>query len=327
MKLRIATFNLENLDDIEGQSPSLQERIPILRPQLERLNADVLCFQEVHGQETPGQPRQLLALQTLLQGTAYNAYHVAHTMTSNDEAYDKRNLVIVSRFPLSDVRQYRADLIFDMEYHKVTAVPPEDEAKRVTVERPILYAKATVSPNFAFHIINLHLKSRIPSNIPGQKESNYVWKTGYGWAEGFFISSMKRVGQALETRILVDQIFDADETAKIVVCGDFNAHPDEVPVEAITGRIENTGNPDLVNRVLTPCENTVPASSRYTFLHQGQKRLLDHMLISRSMLRHYRQAEIHNEMLHDEGAAYAYDTKFPESDHAPFIAEFEVPDN
>ncbi len=327
MKLRIATFNLENLDDVKGKSPTLQERIPILRPQLERLDADLLCLQEVHGQETPGQPRQLLALQSLLQGTVYSAYHIAHTMTSNNEAYDKRNLVIVSRFPLSDIQQYRADLIFDLEYHKVTAVPPEDSPKRVAFERPIFYAKVTVGPNFEFHIINLHLKSRIPTNITGQKESSYIWKTGYGWAEGFFISSMKRVGQALETRILVDQIFDQDERARVVVCGDFNAHPNEVPVEAISGRIENTGNPDLVHRVLTPCENTVPESSRYTYLHQGQKRLLDHMLISRSMLRHYRMAEIHNEMLHNEGAAYAYDTKFPESDHAPFIAEFEIPDN
>ena len=57
---------------------------------------------------------------------------------------------------------------------------------------------------------------------------------------------MKRVGQALETKIIVDKIFDAAPEAKIIVCGDFNAAPGEVPVEAICGRIENTDNPDQV---------------------------------------------------------------------------------
>ncbi|RIK80575.1 endonuclease, partial [candidate division KSB1 bacterium] len=49
--LRIVTFNLENLDDKPGQSPTLADRIAVMRPQLLRLRADVLCFQEVNGQE------------------------------------------------------------------------------------------------------------------------------------------------------------------------------------------------------------------------------------------------------------------------------------
>jgi exonuclease III len=42
------------------------------------------------------------------------------------------------------------------------------------------------------------------------------------------------------------------------------------------------------------------------------------------MLPYYRKSEIYNETLHDESIAFAIDTKFPESDHAPFIAEFEI---
>ena len=52
---------------------------------------------------------------------------------------------------------------------------------------------------------------------------------------------MKRVGQALETRILIDGIFDQDASALIVVCGDFNADLEDVPVQAIRGDVENTG--------------------------------------------------------------------------------------
>ena len=41
----------------------------------------------------------------------------------------------------------------------------------------------------------------------------------------------------------------------------------------------------------------------------------------------YRGSEIHNEILHDESVDFADDQKFPESDHAPVLAEFELPDD
>jgi hypothetical protein len=49
------------------------------------------------------------------------------------------------------------------------------------------------------------------------------------------------------------------------------------------------------------------------------------VLASRELLAFYRGAEVHNELLHDESVAFAGDVKFPESDHAPAVAEFEVP--
>jgi exonuclease III len=52
--------------------------------------------------------------------------------------------------------------------------------------------------------------------------------------------------------------------------------------------------------------------------------MLDHLLVSRSLLASYRTTEIHNELLHDESAAFATDEKFPESDHAPVVAEFVI---
>ncbi len=322
MRLRIATFNLENLDETDS-APTLADRISVLRPSLERLRADVLCLQEIHGQERPGESRQLHALRALLAGTAYEGFYIEHTKTTRNEAYDVRNLVIVSRFPIRDVQQFRNELIDPPQYRKVTADPAEAEADPVRVERPILYAQIEAAPQVIVHLINVHLKSRRPSNVPGQQPNRYTWRSAAGWAEGYFLSSMKRVSQALEVRVLVDRIFDDEPDARIVVCGDFNAHPGEVPVEAIAGRIENTNNADLIGRELVPCENTIPASERFTFLHHGQKRLLDHMLISRRMLQHYRRSEIHNETLHDESIAFRYERQFPESDHAPFVAEFE----
>lgn len=46
-KLRIATVNLENLDNEAGEGlSSLLRCIEVMRPQLMRLQADILCLQE-----------------------------------------------------------------------------------------------------------------------------------------------------------------------------------------------------------------------------------------------------------------------------------------
>jgi endonuclease/exonuclease/phosphatase family metal-dependent hydrolase len=326
-KLRIATFNLENFDNQPGQKPTLDERIALMRPQLLRLNADILCLQEVNGQETAGQPRRLLALEKLVAGTPYAGYHRVSTMTEEGtQVYNERNLVILSRFEIAEHHQYKHDFALAPRYQKVTAKPEESEAEAVTWERPILHVKVKLNQNRLLDLINLHLKSRLPTDIPGQKIDSYTWKTPSGWAEGSFLSSMKRVGQALETRMLIDKLFDGDENALIVVCGDFNADLDEVPVEAIRGDIENTGNDALAKRVMVPCERTIPEPARFSLLHHGRGEMIDHLLVSRTLLGYYRGLEIHNELLHDESVAFGTDVKFPESDHAPVIAEFELPD-
>ena len=326
---KIATFNIENLDIPSSKySPTLDERMPTLRGTLTRLDADILCLQEVHGQElashTANDPnRELSALQRLISDTQYASYNIVHTVTSDEQAYDKRNLVILSRWPISLSEQFKHHHLDKLEYRKATALPVES-AKDISWERPILYAQVQVPDIGLVHVVNLHLKSRIASNVKGQKSNNYTWKSAAGWAEGYFLSSIKRVGQALETRILVDEIFDQELEAKIIVCGDFNAEPGEVPVEAICGRVENTGNPDLRSSVLLPCSSAIAESIKFSHLHHGKGNLLDHMLISQAMYHLFVKAHIFNENLHDESLPFASDIKYPESDHAPFLATFSV---
>jgi endonuclease/exonuclease/phosphatase family metal-dependent hydrolase len=160
--VRIATFNLENFDDKAGQKPTLDERIALMRPQLLRLNADILCLQEVNGQEKLGQPRRLLALQRLLEDTAYAEYHMVSTKTMDGEqVYDERNLVILSRFEILEHQQYKHDFAPAPRYRKVTASPPEDDADDVTWERPILHARIKLSDDHNLEVINLHVADRI----------------------------------------------------------------------------------------------------------------------------------------------------------------------
>jgi hypothetical protein len=109
------------------------------------------------------------------------------------------------------------------------------------------------------------------------------------------------------------------------VCGDFNADLDEVPLEAIRGDVENTGNPALVSRLMIPCERNIPASSRFSPYHQGRLVMLDHILVSRSPLAFWQGQPRTTKSCTTESAAFALDTTFPESDHAPVVAEFLLP--
>ncbi len=321
--MRVATFNVENLDET-NKEPTLEKRIEILRPQLARIDADILCLQEVHGQEREGEPRQLHALNLLLERTKYGGWNMAYTKTSKKEAYDKRNLVIVSRYDILDVRQVRNELVDDIVYRRITANPHEPDPKEVSWERPILCV-TIAHPLGNIHVLNVHLKSRLPTVVPGQYDrEKFAYVSVGGWAEGYFISSMKRVGQALEMRMLIDELLDVDRHAKIIVCGDFNSEPGEVPVEAIVGRVENTGNPELGYRQMIPCSLSLPSEIRFTHIHEGHGNLLDHIMISKAMLPYYQSSEIHNELIHDESIAFATDKKFPEADHAPFIVNFRM---
>ncbi|MDH5739748.1 MAG: hypothetical protein OEY77_05425, partial [Nitrospira sp.] len=187
------------------------------------------------------------------------------------------------------------------------------------------YTQIDMGSGGTLHLINVHLKSKLASTIPGQKIDNFTWRTVSAWAEGSFISSMKRVGQALQIRLLIDSIFDAHGLSSLIaIAGDFNATADEVSLKAICGPVEETGNPAHAPRVMIPCENNIPDSSRYSLLHLGKGQMLDHILASRQLLRYFRGAEIHNEALPDESGAFRQDTKFPESDHAPVVAEFDM---
>jgi endonuclease/exonuclease/phosphatase family metal-dependent hydrolase len=323
MVTRIATFNLENLDDGPGVSPPLAERITIMRPQLERVNADILCLQEVHSQGATGS-RTLTALDSLLTDTQYVGYNRAVTHTTSGQFYDQRNLVILSRFPIIQTEIIRDSDGPQPSYQMVTAVPADTTANTLNWERPLLYVQIDVGQGRILHLINVHLKSKLATSIPGQKLNSYTWKTVSAWAEGSFISSMKRVGQALQARMLIDRIFDQHGLdALIAICGDFNAEAEEVPLRAILGPVEETGNPAHAPRIMVPCENNVSPSARYSLLHLGKGNMLDHIIASRPLIRYFLMAEIHNEALPDESGAFRTDVQFPESDHAPVVAEFD----
>lgn len=322
---RIATFNVENLDDPRNKEPKLKDRIRVLRPQLLRTRADVLCLQEVDGQPDGDGKRNLKALDKLIDGTPYADFERVFTVSrSKGGARDKHNLVILSRFPIIGQNQIHHDLVAPVSYRQITAAPHPESAGEIDWDRPILHAALDLGAGNVLNVINLHLRAPRAAFIEGQKEDKRTWRTVPGWAEGFFLAAVKRAGQALEVRMFVDSLFDADEGSLIAVAGDFNADDFETPVRTIRGDENDISNAKLAGRMLVALERSIAETQRFSVIHNGRARMLDHLLASPALLGHYRKSEIHNEGLGDELSSPAVHKGSPESYHAPLVAEFAL---
>ena len=328
-EFRIGTFNLENLDGGPHADPPLDARLPVLRPQMLRMDADVLCLQEVNAQkETASGPRTLRALDTLLEGTPYSAYHRASTHTNTspsnlDGPLDRHNLVILSRYPITECRQYWHDLVPPPLCALQTAVPPDPVPGPVTWDRPLLHAAIELPDSAVLNLFNLHLRAPLAAPIPGQKAAPFKWKSVPGWAEGYYLAALKRSGQALEARLAIDRVFDQDSRARVAVCGDFNADDYEAPSRLLRAEVQDTGNSVLAPRALVAVEHALPPARRFTVIHNGRAQMLDHILVSQSLRGQHVALEIHNEDLGDEAAAALTEPAPPQSFHAPVVASFK----
>ncbi len=239
---------------------------------------------------------------------------------------DVQNLVTLSRLPILQTRQLRHELAPPPRYRPVMADPPVAEAVPIEWERPLSCTRVDIGGGRGIEIVNVHLRAPLAAFLPGQKESAFAWRSIGGRAEGFAIAAMKRNGQALEARLLIDQLFDEADDPLIAVCRDFNAADREVPVAIIRGDVEDTGNPRLGGRIMVPLEKALPAPARFTVRHGGREVMMDHILVSRPLLGLFRAIEVHNELLADELVAFATERKDPESFHAPVVATFALPD-
>jgi len=323
--LRIATFNLENLDDGPSVVPPLEERIAVLRPQLESLHADILCLQEINGQKrSRTEPRDLHALDKLLKGTAYADFYRAFTERDDGKgAVDKHNLVVLSRYPIESYWSVHHERVDPPLVKLGQALPREKAPAPVYWDRPILQTVIVLETGERLHLLNLHLRAPLAASVPGQKKSPFAWKSTSGWAEGYYLAAVKRSGQALEARLLVDEIFDSDPAALIAVCGDINADAYEVPSRILKADLDDTDNPGLAGRVLFEVDERLPDGERYSVIHHNRRQMLDHILVSKALATRCRSVEVVNREVRDEYADHLVDAHPPQSHHAPVVALFE----
>ncbi|MCL4765906.1 MAG: endonuclease/exonuclease/phosphatase family protein [Hyphomicrobiaceae bacterium] len=324
--MRLATFNLESLDLPPKAKVPLEVRAEALRPALARLDADVLCLQEVNGQHVAGRPERLLvALDRVLEGTAYAGYR-RHATRGPDGigVADVHNLVTLSRFPIRAGREVLHDLVPAPDYRTVTAIPRPPGPQPVAFDRPLLVTEIELPGGEALTVVNLHLRAPLAAAIPGQKRSAFVWRTVGGWAEGYFLSAVRRAGQALELRLLLEELLAADPHRLVAVAGDFNAEDHDTALRIVIAAEEETGNGALSPRSLVLLDRGLPADRRWTVLHHGRPQMLDHILASRALYGRFRDIDVHNETIGDELVGFGKGARSPASYHAPLVAEFAL---
>lgn len=321
LRLRVATWNLENFD-ARGTVP-LSARLSALRPTLLALAADVLCLQEVGAERLgSGEPRRLGQLEALLEGTPYAAFHRFAAGLANGALSDVHNQVVLSRFPLGEGRAVSNELVRPPAVTLVSA--SSAGAVPFPWDRPLLQVQVLLPDGRPLHLIAAHLRAPLAASIEGQKQGPGSWKSTAGWAEGFFLAGLKRTGQALEARLLVDACFDEDPAARVLVAGDLNAELGETAVRILRARVEDTGNPALAARTLEPLSARVPEARRFSLIHEGRRQLVDHLLASPALAQAHLRSALFNETLEDEGALPP-DARPAGSFHAAAVAELAFP--
>ncbi|MCP4781593.1 MAG: endonuclease [Hyphomicrobium sp.] len=324
--MRLATFNLESFDLGPKAQVALETRAAVLRPALERVAADILCLQEVNGQHIAGQAeRQLVALERLLEGMPYQHYVRASTMGPGGRGVaDVHNLVTLSRFPVVVQREVLHELVPPPLHTGLTAQPGGGEQTRVRFDRPLLLTKIALPHGGTLAVINVHLRAPLASPVAGQKTGPFSWRSTGGWAEGFFLSALKREAQALELRLLVEQLLAQDPAKLIAVAGDFNAEDYGPTLRLAIAAEEDVGASGLAAQSLLVLDRAIAADRRWSVLHHGRAQMLDHILASRALYGHFRRIEVHNEGLGDEVLGYGKAIHSAASYHAPVVAEFEM---
>ncbi|QGM98662.1 endonuclease/exonuclease/phosphatase family protein [Methylocystis parvus] len=316
MTLRLATFNLENLDFAPSRRDAFEARRAALLPMFEALDADILCLQEVGAQKPhKHSARDFIALDRLLAGTPYAGFSRASSVRPGTGApADVHNLVILSRWPICAARQIHHDIAPRWSWP-----PPRDgdvQPPPIVIEwdRPLLYAAIEPPSGRRLHVLDLHLRAPRPAPVATARGEG----SSKSLIEGQFVAAQKREGQALEARLFVETLFDADPDALIAVCGDFNADDHDAPTRLLRG-----GDNELQQgaRALAPMEERAEPGKRYSVIHAGRPKLIDHILASPALAAAWRETRILNEGLEDE--VFARDP-VPGSLHAAIIAAFEL---
>ncbi len=165
-----------------------------------------------------------------------------------------------------DFRGIDCALLYNMEEFRVTsseAIPVEFPFDSTLTTRDILYVEGKTSDNETLHLFVNHWSSR----WGGEKESE-----------------PKRLYCAVQLRMAVDKVLNADPDAKIIIMGDFNDEPTNRSVFEMllaNNKRKNAHNRELYNLMYDAHNQEGKGSYNY----RGSWNMLDQIIISRTVLK------------------------------------------
>ena len=228
------------------------------------------------------------------------------------------------RFPIASHRQIKHDITPRPAYRRVTAIPPDTSAIDVTWERPILQAAITLPDGSTLQALNLHLKSKLPTDIPGSIRVSFSGsrpragrkarssQRSSAWAR----RSRRGCSSTASSTPIRTSASSCAATSTRIRRG--AARSDSRRRREYRQSRAHLATHDSLRAKYPGLVAVQPVSP-------GTPGHADHILVSRTLLAFWQGTAAHNEILHDESVAFALDTTFPESDHAPVVAEFLLP--
>jgi hypothetical protein len=305
-RLTVATFNVENLFDLvdnplkddQSSTPTAEE----LETKLSKLSLavvdemdspDVIIVQEVENTAI------LQQLADRVNALTMGSYQVASFETSDARGIEVGFMWNTHRVTNTDVYQMTG-LDVDAAFGPASASPGREPLVGV-----FTFNGKTLT------IVGNHFKSKggddalFGVNQPAVR-----------------VTETQRKLQARVVRDFVNQMFATDPEANVIVAGDLNdfqfAEPGEGadhPIAIIEGVAQESVLTDLIHKV--------KQSERFTYIFDGNSQVLDHMLVSPSLLARVKQVRIrHFNASCPEVLSADATTAHRSSDHDPIVVSF-----
>ena len=311
MRMRWMTFNVKDLFEAGAiTSPGKEEtrltleqhkaKLEALAMPLRSVMPNVICLQEIASEAS---------LRSLLALAGMESYSVAFGEP------DDRGIrcAIASSDPIVLTTLLRET---DLPFVRFNVADPEPYPGRLLQKRSMVASMIETKTEGRVLVTCLHLKSNRPLAIQlsagGSKHPGSMTED----AEGHLRSAIVRCGEALSLRRYLDGEFKRDPSLAVVVGGDFNDHPDSLPVRCVLGSDPNEPPVRRGVGALSSVTRGLGETLRTSALHQGVPIQIDHLLVSQNILRRVGNVKVENGALqnHDDKP---FGTFFPDSDHAP----------
>jgi endonuclease/exonuclease/phosphatase family metal-dependent hydrolase len=303
MSLSIATFNVKNLLDPRDElgRTLLPRKLDEIARMVRACDADVVGLQEV------GPVELLQAVTSRLPDLGY-----AGPIVGTPDARGIRCALLTRvRVVAAGVRTAEA-----LPYPVFYAGDPQPFGARIPLRRGIVHARVEVQGLGEVDVFVAHFKSPLPVPLRDASGAEVEPSCPRERAEGALRSLVWRAAESLFVRGLVDDVLAREPAAHVAVVGDLNDAPDSPTLHAL--RSEGGGE-------LFDCAAVVAADARFSVLHRGRPKQLDHALATADLHARLVRARFLNAELRDHGPfePRRAEPMTVDSDHAPLVVGFE----
>lgn len=209
--------------------------------------------------------------------------------------------------------------------------------------RPVLVAKLELDGRIPIHVYGAHLKSKLPIRLDAE-ENERVAVRRHATALGSALATIRRTAEAAAVRVMVCNQLEKHPDEAVVVMGDLNDTTYSTTTAIITGQpkfrlFAAAGTRDNKLGLYSVGLMQDLASFRdtaYTYVHNGERESLDHMMVSQHLYDYsrrrswsFRRMEVYNDHLDErlrtenKRTAEARLQRSTLSDHAGIVGVFD----